>query len=99
MSERLLPTGTCWCGCGKETARGSFFVRGHDKIAEAAIIAARYGNSVAQLVHDHHFTPDPDNSVRAAALAAGWIECPLGCGYAGAPASVRKHEAKPHKEK
>lgn len=99
MTDRLLPTGFCWCGCGKETARGSFFVRGHDKIAEAAILAARYGNSVAQLVHAHEFTPDPETSVRAAALAAGWIECSLGCGYAGAPASVRKHEAKPHKEK
>src|SRR5690349_19817971 len=22
---RLIPTGTCWCGCGKETSIGSFF--------------------------------------------------------------------------
>lgn len=98
-TPRLLPTGTCWCGCGKDTARGSFFVRGHDKIAEAALIAAKYEGSVARLLADNDFTPDPEHSVRAAALAAGWIECPRGCGYAGAPASVRKHEAKPHKLK
>ncbi|MEU9218963.1 hypothetical protein AB0D47_20705 [Streptomyces sp. NPDC048376] len=97
--QRLLPTGTCWCGCGAETGIGSFFTRGHDKIAEAAFIAARHGGSVARLLADNNFGPDAEVSVRAAALASGWIECPLGCGYAGAPASVRNHETKPHKEK
>ncbi len=36
MADRLLPTGTCWCGCGTETARGAFFAVNHDRIAEAA---------------------------------------------------------------
>ena len=101
MSERLLPTGTCWCGCGTETGIGSFFARGHDKIAEAAYIAARHGGSVARLLADNDFGPGADESVRQAALRrGGWIECSVeGCPYVGAEASVRKHEAKPHKEK
>jgi len=101
VSERLLPTGTCWCGCGTETGIGSFFARGHDKIAEAAYIAARHGGSVARLLADNDFGPGADESVRQAALRrGGWIECSVeGCPYVGAEASVRKHEAKPHKEK
>ena len=39
MSDRLLPNGFCWCGCGKEVGLGKFFRQGHDKISEAAIIA------------------------------------------------------------
>ncbi|MFD5940317.1 hypothetical protein [Streptomyces griseus] len=99
MSERLLPTGSCWCGCGTETGIGSFFTRGHDKIAEAAFIAARHGGSVARLLADNEFGPDAEESVREAALRrGGWIECSVdGCPYAGAEASVRKHEAQPHK--
>ena len=37
--KRLLPTGECWCGCGAETAIGSFFLSGHDKAAESAVIS------------------------------------------------------------
>ncbi|MGW7087482.1 hypothetical protein ACWGH2_28850 [Streptomyces sp. NPDC054871] len=97
---RLLPTGNCWCGCGTQTGIGSFFARGHDKIAEAAFIAARHEGSVARLLADNDFGPDAGQSVREAALAQGWIKCSIsGCTYVGAEASVRKHEAKPHKEK
>ncbi|MFD9603340.1 hypothetical protein [Streptomyces sp. NPDC059970] len=99
--QRLIPTGFCWCGCGTETGIGSFFARGHDKIAEAAFIAARHGGSVARLLADNEFGPGAEKSVREAALErGGWIECSIdGCKYAGAEASVRNHEAKPHKEK
>ena len=38
-TKRLLPTGECWCGCGAETAIGSFFLPGHDKTAESAVIS------------------------------------------------------------
>ena len=100
MSERLLPTGTCWCGCGTETGVGSFFARGHDKIAEAAFIAARHGGSVARLLADNKFGPEKRRSVTEAAIRdGGWIRCTVpGCKYTGAETSVRKHEAKPHKE-
>ena len=38
-TKRLLPTGECWCGCSAETAIGSFFLPGHDKSAESAVIS------------------------------------------------------------
>ncbi|GAB3660802.1 hypothetical protein [Glycomyces tarimensis] len=92
--SRLLPTGTCWCGCGLDTGIGSFWVRGHDKIAEGALIAARYENSVAQMLKDHGYGPDA--SVRAAAVEAGyWGTCPS-CDYTGTPASIRSHQSKQH---
>lgn len=91
---RLLPTGTCWCGCGEEVALGAFFARGHDKVAEAALLAAKYDGSVARLLRGHGY--DADRSVTAAAVQSGaWGRCPhSGCNYAGAPASVRNHRTK-----
>lgn len=88
---RLIPTGTCWCGCGAETGRGSFFARGHDKVAEAALLAVRYDGSVAQLLHDFGYSPG--RSVTAEAVRSGdWEPCPkTGCEYVGAPASIRVH--------
>ncbi len=44
--DRLPMTDTCWCGCARDTRRGSFFVQGHDKIAEAALLALDHGDSV-----------------------------------------------------
>lgn len=94
--RRLLPTGSCWCGCGVEVGLGSFFARGHDKIAEAAILAVRYDGSVAQLVADHGF--GPDKPVRQAALESGlWAECPApACDYLGTPENIRVHRNKKH---
>jgi hypothetical protein len=91
---RLLPTGTCWCGCGEEVALGAFFARGHDKVAEAALLAARYDGSVARLLRGHGY--DADHSVTADAVQSGtWERCNRsGCNYAGAPASVRNHRGK-----
>lgn len=60
MSERLLPTGTCWCGCGQETAIGAFFLPGHDKVAEAAVVLAEYGSVPAFLV-SHGYAPGGKN--------------------------------------
>jgi hypothetical protein len=56
-SKRLIPTGECWCGCGEETQVGSFFVAGHDKRAEAAVVKTVYG-SVPALLIAHGFGPD-----------------------------------------
>ncbi|MGW2920445.1 hypothetical protein ACWDBF_21640 [Streptomyces angustmyceticus] len=88
----LIPTGTCWCGCGAKTARGSFFVRGHDKTSESAYIAVYHKGSVAQFLKDHGFGPG-NSIVQKAVEEAGWQECPR-CDYVGAPASVRNHEKK-----
>ncbi|MFJ8691289.1 hypothetical protein [Micromonospora wenchangensis] len=91
---RLIPTGTCWCGCGKQTSIGSFFARGHDKIAEAALTAAEFHGSVPQLLHHHGY--GPHRSVIAQAVMNGpWEKCP-DCWYCGSPESVRNHRRKYH---
>jgi hypothetical protein len=88
---RLLPTGNCWCGCGKEVGLGKFFAQGHDKTAESALIALKYEGSVPHFLHAHGY--GPQHSVTGAAVEqAGWQECV--CGYRGAPLSVRRHQAK-----
>jgi hypothetical protein len=93
---RLIPTGTCWCGCGKQIGLGSFFAQGHDKVAEAALMAVRYDSSVAQLLHAHGF--GAGHSVTQAAVEAGaWEQCVAAdCDYRGAPASVANHRRKAH---
>lgn len=89
---RLIPTGTCWCGCGTQTGIGSFFAPGHDKIAEAALMAAQYDSSVPQLLHAHGF--GPGRSVIAAAVEVGaWSKCEA-CWYRGTPASLATHRRK-----
>ncbi|GAA1814953.1 hypothetical protein GCM10009835_38360 [Planosporangium flavigriseum] len=100
-SERLLPTGNCWCGCGKQTGLGSFFAQGHDKIAEAALVAAEYGASVAQLLTAYGYAPHRGRPVIRAAVDAGhWEACGHDdgqnppCWYCGTPESVRNHRRK-----
>ncbi|MEU9472515.1 hypothetical protein AB0D78_39235 [Streptomyces avermitilis] len=86
---RLIPTGTCWCGCGTEVGFGSFFARGHDKIGEAALLVREYDSSVPQLLHKHGH--GPGHSITAAAVESGaWEKCSK-CTYVGAPASIRTH--------
>lgn len=59
--KRLMPTGECWCGCGETTGVGAFFVVGHDKRAEAAIVKTVYGN-VPELLVAHGFGPGGKNA-------------------------------------
>lgn len=69
--ERLVPTGECWCGCGQEAAIGAFFLSGHDKKAEAAVIRLKYG-TVAKFVREEGFGPGGRNAYEeAAALDRG----------------------------
>lgn len=97
--ERLIPTGYCWCGCGREISLGKFFAHGHDKAAEAAYMAVHYEGSVARLLADAGFGPGGDETIQEAALdRGGWKLCPLGCGYAGAPTSITNHVRK-HRQK
>ncbi|WP_236655980.1 hypothetical protein [Streptacidiphilus jiangxiensis] len=91
---RLIPTGHCWCGCGTQTGIGSFFARGHDKVAEAALIAVQYGGSVPQFLHAHGY--GPQHSVTHDAVEkTDWTTC-THCDYTGAPASVANHTRKYH---
>ena len=61
---KLIPTGECWCGCGEPAARGAFFVSGHDKRAEAAVIKVEYG-SVPDLLDKHGYGPGGKNAAEA----------------------------------
>lgn len=93
---RLMPTGKCWCGCEREVGLGKFFAPGHDKIAEAALMALKCDGSVAQLLHAHGY--GSHHSVRRAAVDdpnCSWIQC-ADCNYSGAPASIANHRKKDH---
>lgn len=98
---RLLPTGTCWCGCGREVGLGKFFAQGHDKIAESALIALNYEGSVPHFLHAHGYGPQ-HSVTRAAVDKTDWEECDE-CttkpGYRGAPASITNHKRKYHPSK
>ncbi len=91
---RLIPTGKCWCGCEQDTGRGAFFVQGHDKRAEAALVAIDYHGSVAELLHRHGYGPGRP-IIRDAVSQGVWSGCPY-CGYAGTAASVRSHLQQEH---
>jgi hypothetical protein len=81
----------CWCGCKTEISAGSYFARGHDKLAEAALLAAKYDGAVAQLLADHGF--GPENSVAQAAVTnGGWERCPV-CQHPGNDTTMRYHQA------
>lgn len=62
---RLLPTGECWCGCGRDDIRlGSFFAAGHDRLAESAVIRMKYGG-VPEFLIEHGFGPGGENLTEA----------------------------------
>ena len=52
----VYPTGRCYCGCGAEIPPQSYFVSGHDKRAEGAVIRGEYG-SVARFLAAHGYGP------------------------------------------
>lgn len=59
--RKVIPTGECWCGCGKETSIGAFFVTGHDKRAEAAVVKVEY-ESVPMFLVRHGYGPGGKNA-------------------------------------
>jgi hypothetical protein len=66
MAELRAPTGECWCGCGEEAAKGAYFLPGHDRRAEAAIVKVEYG-SVPQFLDEHGYGPGGKNAAEALA--------------------------------
>lgn len=64
LAKGLKPTGTCWCGCGEETGPRSFFVPGHDRRAEAALIRLEY-RDVAGFLEAHGYGPGGKNLMEA----------------------------------
>jgi hypothetical protein len=63
MGGRILPTGKCWCGCGADVPIGSFFLSGHDRRAESAVIAVEYGG-VVEFLAAHGYVPDGKNPIK-----------------------------------
>lgn len=57
-------TGVCYCGCGEAAHGRSYFVQGHDRIAEAGVVVAEYGG-VADLLLAHGYGPDGKNARQA----------------------------------
>ncbi len=62
VRARLIPTGECWCGCGEDAGIGRFFLPGHDRRAEAAVIKREYG-SVAAFLSAHGYGPGKRNAI------------------------------------
>jgi hypothetical protein len=59
--ERALPQGVCYCGCGTPVGPSKFFVPTHDRIAEANLLAAEYGGSIANMLVAHDYGPGRKN--------------------------------------
>lgn len=96
MLEKTNSQEKCFCGCKADVGYGRHFAQGHDKLAEAALIAVRYGGSVVSLLRAHGYGPDAP-VVRDAVSMGVWHSCPHeGCRYAGAPVSVRRHLSRFH---
>jgi len=54
------PNGKCWCGCGVATGKKSFFLPGHDRVAEAALALVEYGG-LPQMLVAHGYGPEGKN--------------------------------------
>ena len=57
----LILTGRCYCGCLQQTKGRSFFVPGHDRKAETAVIRLEYGG-VAEFLVKHGYGPGGKNA-------------------------------------
>ena len=60
MTERILPNGKCWCGCGADAQIGKYFLSGHDRAAESAVIKVKYGG-VVEFLAAHGYVPGGKN--------------------------------------
>jgi hypothetical protein len=90
MKKPLRARQLCWCGCRTEVSAGSYFARGHDKLAEAALLAARYDGAVPRLLDEHGY--GPQKSVVDDAVQRGeWERCP-DCGHPGNETTMRNHQ-------
>ena len=57
------PKDSCWCGCGNEPKSGAFFLPGHDRAAEAAVVTLTYG-SIPKFLAAHGFGPDARSAIK-----------------------------------
>ena len=63
MSIQPQSSDRCWCGCGSEPKGGSFFLPGHDRAAEAAVVTLVYG-SIPKFLAEHGFGPGGRSAIR-----------------------------------
>ena len=63
MTPEPIATGLCWCGCGNEPKSGAFFLPGHDRAAEAAVVTLIYG-SIPRFLAEHGFGPDARSAIK-----------------------------------
>lgn len=60
---KAMPTGSCWCGCGDDVPKDSFFLAGHDRRAESAVIRVEYGR-VVEFLNEHGYGPGGKNAMK-----------------------------------
>lgn len=63
MTNEPSPAKTCWCGCGSEPKGGAFFLPGHERAAEGAVVTLVYG-SVPKFLAEHGFGPDARSAIK-----------------------------------
>lgn len=63
MTDEPTPAGTCFCGCGSGTAPDKFFLPGHDRAAEAAVVRLVYGG-IPEFLAAHGFGPEGRSAIR-----------------------------------
>jgi hypothetical protein len=63
MTDEPQPNGQCWCGCGSGTKPGAFFLPGHERAAEAAVVTLLYGG-IPQFLVKHGFGPGARSAIK-----------------------------------
>ncbi len=63
VNEAPVPGTKCWCGCGSEPKEGAFFMPGHERAAEGAVVQLVYGG-VPQFLAAHGFGPEARSAIK-----------------------------------
>lgn len=63
MTDNPEPNGQCWCGCGSGAGPGAFFLPGHERAAESAVIRILYGG-IPQFLIEHGFGPGGRSAIK-----------------------------------
>ncbi len=63
MTDEIEPNGECWCGCSSGTKPGAFFLPGHERAAEAAVVTLIYGG-IPNFLREHGFGPGQRSAIK-----------------------------------
>lgn len=101
MSEGVRPTGSCFCGCGRETSPGRYFVQGHDRKAATTLDAISNPNRpILDRLIAAGYGPGGPRDLRTDALASGlgFVACDHeGCLVYGRGIGIRTHMQEAHR--